>query len=56
MPVSYDGEAYVEDLSPHNELSVERPDGRRCVVAFDYRAVPGEIPTIGPLPCRESRL
>ena len=26
-PVGYDGEAYVEDLSPHNQLFVEYPDG-----------------------------
>jgi outer membrane usher protein len=51
VPVGYDGDAYVEDLSPHNELTVERADGRRCAVAFDYHPVPGDIPTIGPLKC-----
>ena len=55
VPVGYDGEAYVEDLSPHNTLSVERPDGRRCRVVFDYRPVPGEIPSIGPLRCTEPK-
>jgi outer membrane usher protein len=55
VPVGYDGDAYVEDLNPHNEVDVERPDGRRCSVTFDYHPVPGEIPTIGPLPCREQR-
>jgi outer membrane usher protein len=54
VPVGYDGEAYVEDLSPHNALSVERPDGRRCRVVFDYHPVPGEIPSIGPLRCVEA--
>ncbi len=54
-PVGYDGEAYVQDLDRHNELVVERPDGLRCTVAFDYAPTPGEIPTIGPLTCRESR-
>ncbi len=52
VPVGYDGDAYVQDLSPHNELTIERPNGRRCTVAFDYKPVPGEIPTIGPLICK----
>jgi outer membrane usher protein len=54
-PVGYDGDVYVEDLSPHNELTVEGNDGRRCTVAFDYKPVHGEIPLIGPLPCVEKR-
>ena len=53
--VGYDGEAYVEDLSSHNELTVERPDGRRCTVNFDYSPTPGDIPTIGPLRCVEPK-
>ena len=53
VPVGYDGDAYVEDLSPHNELTVELPNGQRCTVAFDYKAIPGEIPSIGPLRCQE---
>jgi outer membrane usher protein len=52
---AYDGEAYVEDLSPHNELSVERADGKRCTVAFEYLPTAGEIPSIGPLACQELR-
>jgi len=55
VPVGYDGDAYVEDLSPRNEVIIERPDGRRCSVAFDYQPVPGEIPTIGPLRCQEQK-
>ena len=55
VPIGYDGDAYVEDLSPHNELTVERPDGRHCTATFNYRAVRGEIPTIGPLQCREAK-
>jgi outer membrane usher protein len=55
VPVGYDGEAYVQDLDRHNKLNVERPDGRRCAVSFDYAPAKGEIPTIGPLACRESR-
>jgi outer membrane usher protein len=51
VAVGYDGDAYVEDLSPHNELSVEGINGRRCTVAFDYKPVAGDIPSIGPLRC-----
>jgi outer membrane usher protein len=55
VPVGYDGQAYVEDLSPHNELSVEYPDGIHCNVVFDYLPLPGDIPTIGPLLCLEKK-
>ncbi len=55
VPVGYDGEAYVEGLSMHNEVAVERIDGRLCTVTFDYHPVPGGIPSIGPLKCKEAR-
>jgi outer membrane usher protein len=55
VPVGYDGDAYVLDLDPHNEVEVEQPDGRRCSVTFYYRPMSGEIPTIGPLRCQEQR-
>jgi outer membrane usher protein len=54
VPVGYDGEAYVENLGRHNIVRVEKPDGARCDGAFDYRARPGEIPQIGPVPCKEA--
>jgi outer membrane usher protein len=54
-PVGYDGEAYIQDLNSRNEIAVERPDGQRCAVAFDYRAIPGDIPVIGPLRCAERK-
>lgn len=54
VPVGYDGATFVEQLSGDNELSVELPDGRRCAVRFEYRPAPGEIPVIGPLPCRDA--
>jgi outer membrane usher protein len=53
VPLGYDGDAYVEGLSQHNELTVERSDGKRCTAAFNYKSVPGEIPSIGPLRCQE---
>ena len=52
-PVGFDGEAYVQDLGVHNDIAVESPDGLRCSVAFNYKPVPGDIPTIGPLRCVE---
>jgi outer membrane usher protein len=55
FPVGYDGDAYVEALSPHNELTIKRPDGRSCTVLFDYRPIPGEIPSLGPLYCMEKK-
>lgn len=54
-PVGYSGETFVENLAPHNEVAVKRPDGRTCTVRFDYQAVPGDIPKIGPLRCVEKK-
>jgi outer membrane usher protein len=55
VPVGYDGEAYVQDLSTHNEVDAELPDGQRCTVTFNYKPTPGDIPVIGPLHCGEQR-
>ncbi len=55
VPVGYDGDAYLEDLSPHNRLSVELANGKHCTAAFDYKPMPGDIPTIGPLRCQEGK-
>ncbi len=55
VPMGYDGEAYVEDLGSSNELTVALPGGRHCTVVFEYRPIPGEIPTIGPLRCIEGQ-
>jgi outer membrane usher protein len=53
VPVGYDGETYVEGLEQNNEVAIELINGRRCKLVFAYRPVPGEIPVIGPLTCRE---
>jgi outer membrane usher protein len=55
VPVGYDGDAYVQNLSQHNVVDAELPDGRRCTISFDYQPTPGDIPSIGPLPCREPK-
>ncbi|RZJ42294.1 MAG: fimbrial biogenesis outer membrane usher protein, partial [Brevundimonas sp.] len=51
-PVGYDGQAYVTGLRAANRLEVTRPDGALCVALFDYQRVQGDIPQIGPVPCR----
>jgi outer membrane usher protein len=53
FPVGYDGDAYLQDLDSHNKVEVELPDGHRCSATFDYKPVPGEIPSIGPVRCLE---
>lgn len=53
VPVGYDGEAYVEGLAAHNQLTIVRAEGNRCTVSFDYQPVPGNIPAIGPLTCQD---
>jgi outer membrane usher protein len=54
-PIGYDGDVYIENLSAHNELTVVRSDGRSCTAAFDYKPLPGDIPSIGPLRCQEKK-
>ncbi|WP_353227670.1 fimbria/pilus outer membrane usher protein [Novosphingobium sp.] len=49
--VGYDGEAYLNDLKPENRIKITRPDGSRCLAEVTYKPVPGDIPTIGPVPC-----
>lgn len=52
-PVGYDGASYVMGLDQHNALDVVRPDGSSCTLAFDYAARRGDVPTIGPLICKD---
>jgi outer membrane usher protein len=52
VPIGYDGEAYLQDLGPHNKVDVEWAQGQRCSVVFDYTPDPGRIPRIGPLKCQ----
>ncbi|MEE7546878.1 fimbrial biogenesis outer membrane usher protein [Xanthomonas sp. Kuri4-1] len=49
--VGYDGEAFLDDLQPHNRLDVVTPDGP-CRVEFDYPAGQPPLPRIGPLTCQ----
>jgi len=52
QPIGHDGAAYVTGLKPSNRVEVALPDGTHCAANFDYRPVSGDIPLIGPLPCR----
>jgi outer membrane usher protein len=52
LPVGYDGEVFVTGLQPGNLLQALLPDGRRCRAEFTFRPVPGELPLLGPVPCR----
>lgn len=52
-PVGHDGETFVENLGPDNQVAVQMPDGSRCVVSFPFTPTPGQIPQIGPLTCRK---
>ncbi|QQQ01227.1 fimbria/pilus outer membrane usher protein [Lysobacter enzymogenes] len=48
--VGYDGETYLEQLQPRNELRVDTPAGA-CTVRFDYPADARGIARLGPLAC-----
>ncbi|WP_430540238.1 fimbria/pilus outer membrane usher protein [Pseudomonas entomophila] len=50
--VGWDGLVYLENLSPHNRLRVERADGGQCQVEFELPQGQGPIPLIGPLVCQ----
>jgi outer membrane usher protein len=52
LPVGYDGEVFVTGLQARNTLNLVLPDGERCRVEFEFSPTPGELPLIGPLPCR----
>jgi outer membrane usher protein len=52
IPVGYDGEVYATGLGLRNQLDVTLPDGRHCSAEFSYTSVQGELPAIGPVPCR----
>ncbi len=49
--VGYDGVLFVEGLKENNRVLVGAGKDA-CEVRFVYRAVAGELPTIGPLQCR----
>jgi outer membrane usher protein len=51
--VGWDGLVYLENLSPHNHLRVDKAEGGgQCQVAFALPEGQGPIPLIGPLVCQ----
>jgi outer membrane usher protein len=54
VPVGYDGEAYITGLAAQNRLDVSLPDGTHCMAEFAFQPMPGNLPTIGPVPCQAS--
>lgn len=50
--VGWDGLVYLEEVQASNHLSVSLPHGRQCTAVFSFEAVPGELPRVGPVPCR----
>lgn len=41
--VGFDGEVFVQGLSPQNQLEVRYPDGRSCRATFAYHHEPGTL-------------
>ncbi len=57
--VGYDGEAFIENLQPHNHLTARNLDPHQtvnCSAEFDYRAPrdSNSLPTIGPVVCKQN--
>ncbi len=53
VPVGHDGESFLTDLTGDDLLEVEMPH-RRCTARLRFTPVAGDIPRIGPVPCREA--
>lgn len=52
VPVGYDGEIFLQDLGPRNQVSITMPGGKKCFAEFAFQQEKGVLPTIGPVPCR----
>ena len=55
--VGYDGQAFIENLQPHNHLAAQSTDPHRafdCKAEFDYQVSRdnSSLPTIGPVVCK----
>jgi outer membrane usher protein len=49
--VGYDGRAYLNGLSAHNRIRIQREGAPDCSMAFDFKPVAGQQAQIGPLTC-----
>ena len=52
-PVGYDGQVFFDELGLQNQVEVELPKGDRCVAAFAFTPIKGDIPRVGPVTCRK---
>lgn len=50
--VGWDGQVYVDQLKPRNDLVVRGPGNTRCSVGFDLPTTAPSVLRIGPLVCR----
>jgi outer membrane usher protein len=52
VEVGYDGEAYLQDLRPDNDITVTLAGPATCHASFKFSPDPGSIPRIGPVTCQ----
>ncbi|MCI4590293.1 fimbria/pilus outer membrane usher protein [Sphingobium sp. BYY-5] len=50
--VGWDGLVFAEDLGPHNDLTVDLPEGQRCRTSFTIDVNAGGIADMGTLTCQ----
>lgn len=50
--VGYDGEIYVADIKPQNELTIDLLDKSNCTVNFTYQKTTSATTTLGPFLCQ----
>jgi outer membrane usher protein len=53
-PISKEGRAYLSSLDRNEVLTVEMPDGSKCLVRTDFDGKGGVGRRLGTLPCRET--
>lgn len=50
--MGYDGEVFLRDLKPMNEIKIDRGEGGMCSASFAYSEGDAEQPRIGPVRCQ----
>jgi outer membrane usher protein len=50
--IGYDGEAYVEGLSPKNQVEIELSEGGTCSASFSFSPSPGQQARVRAVVCR----